>query len=307
VSFHREVLLYDGLDGLMAGALPFIRDGLEREEPTMVAVRAERIRVLREALGEAADGVRFVDMGELGRNPGRIMPAWRGFLTAHGRDGRPIRGIGEPVWAGRSDEELVECQLHEALLNVAFADADGFLLLCPYDRSALDEAVVRKACCIHPSIVEGRRRRRSAVYRNGDELLAPFDAPLPPPRSQVDVLAYDRRSLDDLRAVVADRGVAARLEPSRAADLVIAVNEAAANSVRHGGGNGVLRMWEDDDALICEIRDRGTVVDPLVGRSRPAPSQSSGWGVYIAHQLCDLVQLRSDRWGTAVRLYVRRT
>jgi anti-sigma regulatory factor (Ser/Thr protein kinase) len=305
VSFQHEVLLYDGLDGFMAGALPFLRDGLAGEEPTMVAVRAERIAVLREALGEAAGAIEFVDMGELGRNPGRIIPAWREFVATH-RDGHPIRGIGEPVWAGRSDEELVECQLHEALLNVAFADAEGFRLMCPYDRSALDEAVVREACCIHPSIVDGPRRRRSPVYRNGDELLAPFDAPLPPPRAPVEVLAYDRRSLDELRTVVADRGVAARLEPSRAADLVLAVNEAAANSVRHGGGNGVLRMWEDDGALICEVRDRGVVVDPLVGRSRPAPHESSGWGVYIAHQLCDLVQLRSDRWGTAVRLYVRR-
>ena len=306
MSFEHEVLIYDGLDGFLAGVLPFLRDGLEREEPMMVAVSAERIGALREALGDAADAVQFVDMVELGRNPGRIIPAWREFLSTNRRDGHPIRGIGEPVWAGRSDEELVECQLHEALLNVAFADAEGFRLLCPYDRSALDEAVVREACCMHPSIVDGRRRRRSPVYRNGDELLAPFDAPLPPPRAPVEVLAYDRRSLDDLRSVVADRGAAARLEASRAADLVLAVNEAAANSVRHGGGNGVLRMWEDDGALICEVRDRGLVVDPLVGRRKPAPHQSGGWGVYIAHQVCDLVQLRSDELGTVVRLYVRR-
>jgi anti-sigma regulatory factor (Ser/Thr protein kinase) len=306
VSFQHEVLLYDGLDGFMAGTLPYLRDGREAEDSMMVAVPAERIRLLREALGEAAHGVRFVDMVELGRNPGRIIPAWRDFLGSHQRPGHAIRGIGEPAWAGRSDEELVECQLHEALLNVEFADADGFRLLCPYDRSALDEAVVREACCIHPSILDGHGRRRSPAYRNGDELLAPFDAPLPPPRSPVEVMAYDRRSLDDLRTVVADRGAAARLEVSRAADLVLAVNEAAANSVRHGGGNGVLRMWEEDDALICEVRDRGLVVDPLVGRRKPAPHRSGGWGVYIAHQLCDLVQLRSDRWGTVVRLYVRR-
>jgi len=287
----------------MIAAVPFLREGLERGEPAMVAVRAEQIRALRGALGEAADPIRFVDMAELGRNPGRIIPAWRDFLTANRR---PVRGLGEPVWAGRRAEELVECQLHEALLNVAFADAEGFRLLCPYDRSALDEVVLREACCIHPSIVDGSRTWRSPGYRTGDELLAPFDAPLPPPRAAVEVLAYDRRSLDDLRASVAARSAVAGLEPPRASDFVLAVNEAAANSIRHGGGNGVLRMWEEGDALICEIRDRGLVVDPLVGRSRPALTQAGGWGVYIAHQVCDLVQLRSDRLGTVVRLYMRR-
>jgi hypothetical protein len=213
VSFQHEALLYDGLEGFMAAAVPFLREGLERGEPAMVAVRAEQIRALRGALGEAADTIRFADMAELGRNPGRIIPAWHDFLTD---ERRPVRGLGEPVWAGRRDEELVECQLHEALLNVAFADAEGFRLLCPYDRSALTEAVVREACCIHPSIVDGSRTRPSPAYRTGDELLAPFDAPLPPPRAAVEALAYDRRSLDDLRAAVASRSAVAGLEPPRA-------------------------------------------------------------------------------------------
>jgi MEDS: MEthanogen/methylotroph, DcmR Sensory domain len=44
-----------------------------------------------------------------------------------------LRGIGEPLFATRSADELVECQRHEALLNLAFQDAPGFWLLCPYD------------------------------------------------------------------------------------------------------------------------------------------------------------------------------
>jgi len=37
----------------------------------------------------------------------------------------------------RSPAELAECQLHEALLNVAFDVAIPFWLLCPYDLEAL--------------------------------------------------------------------------------------------------------------------------------------------------------------------------
>ena len=51
-----------------------------------------------------------------------------------------MRGIGEPIWADRSPTELIECQCHEALLNVAFAAAGDFHLICPYDTDAARRA-----------------------------------------------------------------------------------------------------------------------------------------------------------------------
>jgi anti-sigma regulatory factor (Ser/Thr protein kinase) len=86
---------------------------------------------------------------------------------------------------------------------------------------------------------------------------------------------------------------------------VLAVNELAANSVRHGGGNGVLRLWREDGSLVCEIKDRGIADDPLVGRRQPPPDQDGGWGVWLAHQVCDLVQFRSRQGGTVVRVHMR--
>ena len=67
--------------------------------------------------------------------------------------GRRLRGIGEPIWADRSPDELVECQRHEALLNLAFADAGDFWLLCPYDVDALDPDVIAEAHHSHPAVV----------------------------------------------------------------------------------------------------------------------------------------------------------
>ena len=81
--------------------VPFIRDGLAREEPVMVAVAQPRLRALQSALGPDADTVRFADMADLGANPARIIPAWREFTQQHAGPGRPVRGIGEPIWAGR--------------------------------------------------------------------------------------------------------------------------------------------------------------------------------------------------------------
>jgi anti-sigma regulatory factor (Ser/Thr protein kinase) len=304
-GFAHEALIYQGLDGYADALVPFLEEGLEADEPMLVAVGTERIEILQDALGEGAGAISFVDMTELGRNPGRIIPAWQAFLTTQRRDGEPVRGIGEPIWAGRGAEELIESQLHESLLNVAFADVDDFQLLCPYDATALDAAVVHEACCSHPAIVRDGERLPSASYRSGDALLAPFTTPLPPPRAAVEALAFDRDGLTEVRALVARRGEHAGLGRDRTADFVLAVNEAAANSVRHAGGRGVLRIWEDAGAVICEVRDQGVVDDPLVGRHRPEADQHGGWGVYIAHQVCDLVQLRSGPSGTAVRLHMR--
>ena len=67
-------------------------------------------------------------MEVIGRNPARIIPAWRRFVADHAtEDGGGMRGIGEPIWAERALDELAECQLHEWLLNLAFA-ADSFRL-----------------------------------------------------------------------------------------------------------------------------------------------------------------------------------
>jgi hypothetical protein len=78
----------------------------------------------------------------------------------------------------------------------------------------------------------------------------------------------------------------------------------ATNSLRHGGGRGVLRLWCAANAVVCEVSDAGRIDAPLVGRHRPAPTQTSGFGVWLANQVCDLVQVRSFPEGSVVRLHM---
>lgn len=288
--FRHEALLYDGPDGFLAGALPFIREGLEAEEPVLVAVGAERIALLEDALGTS--DVEYVDMAVLGRNPARIIPAWTEFRT---REEGPVRGIGEPIWPGRDGAELVECQLHEALLNVAFADAGPFHLLCPYDTAALDEAVLHEARCSHSHV----NAEPSRSFRAPERLLAPFEAPLAPPPAHARLLGFELDTLGEVRRMTEE--CATGLDAERREDLVLAVAEAAANSVRHGGGRGILRIWHEDGTVICELRDRGHIDDPLAGRRMPDSEQLGGRGLWIANSVCDLVQVRAG----AVRLHMK--
>src|SRR5947209_15693920 len=130
--FRHEAVLYAGSEQFSDACLTFIREGVEAGEPVLVMVPRAKIDALRSGLNGQADGVHFADMEEVGANPARIIPAWRRFVDDQSMTGRRMRGIGEPIWAGRSPDELVECQHHESLLNLAFAGAPAFHLLCPY-------------------------------------------------------------------------------------------------------------------------------------------------------------------------------
>jgi anti-sigma regulatory factor (Ser/Thr protein kinase) len=304
VAFRHQALLYAGADGFLEGTVPFLRAGALAGDAMLVVVSAAKIERLREALGRHAARVTFADMSRVGSNPARIIPAWRDFVDAH--PGRHLRGIGEPIWAGRSAAELVECQRHEALLNLAFAGADDFTLLCPYDVDALDPAVVHKAHESHPMLVEAGTTVPSALYADEATIAAPFAAPLPDPPADAHATAFDARTLRAARAVVAARAAAAGLSHERVGDLILAVNEVTTNSVRHGGGHGVLRIWVDDDTVICEIGDAGAITEPLAGRRKPSNGRVGGHGLWLVNQLCDLVQIRAFAGGGVVRLHMRR-
>jgi anti-sigma regulatory factor (Ser/Thr protein kinase) len=303
-TFRHEALLYAGEDGLVDGLLPFLSEGIEAGEPTLVVLDAGKIARLKSALGAAADQVQFADMAVVGANPGRIIPAWREFADAH--PNQPLRGVGEPIWAARPSAEMAECHRHEALLNVAFADRPGFWLVCPYDLETLDPMDVERACFTHPHVSEGGAERASG-YPGLDAHAAPFTEPLPAPPVEPVTLSFDADSLGVLRRFVADRAARAGLDSSRVEDLLLAVNEVAGNSVRHGGGEGVLEIWQDEKAVLCEVRDGGQIERPLVGRERPVTGQVGGYGLWLANQLCDLVQVRSFPLGSSVRLHMRVT
>jgi anti-sigma regulatory factor (Ser/Thr protein kinase) len=305
-AFRHEALLYAGPDGFLDGTLPFIEDGLAAEEPILVMVGPDKIELLHAALNSDARGVQFADMAEVGRNPARIIPAWSEYTEPHLASGRAVRGIGEPIWAGRSPAELVEYQRHESLLNLAFAGAPAFRLLCPYDTAALRPAVIAEAHGSHPVVRECGASRDSNAYRSADEAAAPFDQPLPEPPAQHDTLAFEAGMLDVVREFVCSHATEAGLSAARTADLVLAVNELTTNSLLHGGGEGDLLFWSDGDEAIWEVRDRGGIDEPLAGRERPGIDRVGGHGLWLVNQLCDLVQVRSYADGGAVRVHMRR-
>jgi anti-sigma regulatory factor (Ser/Thr protein kinase) len=297
-SFRHEALIYAGEEEFLAGTLPFLLDGLDAGEPVLVAVGRGNAALLEEELGAEATRVHFADMEALGRNPARIIPFWQEFVDEH--DGT-VRGVGEPLWPSRGAHEVDECQRHESLLNVAFDHNSSWALLCSYDGAALADEVLESVAASHRAVV------RNGVVEPGLAFLAEehcFAGSLPTHPATVAEVRFDLDSLADVRRQVEAEARLAGLAPLHASDLMVAANELAANSVAHGGGAGILRSWLEADRVIVEVEDAGEIVEPLVGRIKPLVTQEGGRGLWLANQLCDLVQIRSGAQGTVVRLHM---
>ena len=297
--FAHEAVFYDGPAEHARAVLPFIREGVAADEPILVALLPDVTAEVRDELGDDSRWVTFVDMADLGANPARIIPAWRQFLAAR-HHGGPVRGVGEPIWPGRRPAEMAEAVLHEGLLNVAFDDGPAWRLLCPYDVERLPADVIAEARRTHPTVSGDRR---GVAYGGHDHPQQLFTTELPPPPGEATRIDFGVEDLCTLRGVVRRLVGVARLDQDAGDDLVLATHELAMNSVQHGGGSGTLLTWQDPDALVVEVRDTGTIDDPLIGRTMPDFGGISGRGIWMANQLCSLVQVRSTSEGTQVRLH----
>lgn len=302
LAFHHEALFYAGgdqgfLDRTLAVVLRAVEDGAQ----VLVAVGPRRARALEDALGERAGDVRFADIQRVGLNPARIIPLWHEFMLAPGTGLR--LGIGEPVWPGRRPAELAECELHEGLLNLAFEGGPRWRLLCPYDLDGLDDSVIESARRTHPFVSGDDGAQRDGSYAGDPQ---PFVGSLPPPAAAiVRELAFGSDDLAELRLYLSAWAVQQSLSIEESEELVLALNELATNSIRYGGGRGIMRVWRDGETLLCEVRDDGQIDAPLVGRIRPRADARSGRGMWIVNQLSDLLQIRSSPAGTVVRIHKR--
>ncbi|MFJ9038544.1 anti-sigma factor RsbA family regulatory protein [Streptomyces sp. NPDC102406] len=301
-AFDHPALFYRDEQEYLAGTVPFVREGLAAGDPVAVAVPGPNLALIRDALGEQADDVRLLDMTRAGRNPGRIIPrVLRAFADSHPT--RRPRIIGEPIWAGRTETEYPACAQHEALINLAFQGRD-VTILCPYDTTALEESVLADAHATHPTIIRSGRRSDSDAYAP-EALVARYNQPLYAPLS-VAVTAYTRATLTTVRQDASRRAADLGLPASRLDDFELAVAELTTNSVVHGGGEGVLRVWAQNQHVVCEVHDAGLLDDPLAGRRLPAGDQRGGRGLLLVNVVADLVRIHSTPdHGTTTHAYFR--
>jgi anti-sigma regulatory factor (Ser/Thr protein kinase) len=292
--------MYGDTGGLMTGVVDFIGEGLDRDEAVQVVAPAAMISDLRDRLDGRGQRVSWADLTGAGTNPALIIPAMHVFASA--QTAPVARCVVDPGWDTRTAAEQCELIRHEALINLAFTGMP-VTVLCPFDAARLEPGILASAERTHPVLIRDGQAGPSSAYRAGAGLPAECDGPLDQPPLDAPRLAY-RAELAEVRSFAAARARAAGLVLARVGDLVLAVSELAANTYSHTSGEGMITAWVAAGELICQVEDTGYITDPMAGR-RPAPRTGGGQGLWIVHQVCDLVELRTGPGGTVTRVHMR--
>lgn len=302
-GFAHPAFLYRSSAEFLDHTSRFVLEALAADQPVLVALPPANLELLQRRMGPAGAQVLWLDMTDAGRNPGRILPT---VLTAFAdqHSGRRVAMIGEPIWAGRSAGEYAAAVQHEALINLAFADRPA-TILCPYDTARLSPTALADAARTHPDLIEGSVHRVSDDYTDPATVAADAVGLLPdPPPDAAALVLFDDGDLAKTRPFVEEHAARCGLSGTRLDELELAVHEAATNTVTHAPSPGVVRIWRDDHTVVCEIRDRGHIADPLAGRHPGGVDQEHGYGLLMIHQLCDLVHLHSHPAGTTLRMHI---
>jgi transcriptional regulator with XRE-family HTH domain len=174
-SLEHVALLYGSEEEFLARATPFVREGVENEECPLVVTTTDRIARLRQALADHSDGVEFVDSASWYSTPGSALNGYRDAIHRRRSDGFVwMRILGEPVWAGTSEEDIRRWIRYEAMLNLALA-AEPVTLMCPYDTRTVPEHVIHAAHQTHPTVAQPSGPVASAAYRDPEDLLVEID------------------------------------------------------------------------------------------------------------------------------------
>ncbi|TMK55605.1 MAG: response regulator [Actinobacteria bacterium] len=159
----HEALVYSTVQEFLAATIPFIREGLEGEEPVLVVTKEANLSAIRETLGMDAGTVNFIDAVAWYRSPPQTLEAYDRYVHTRLEEGAGrVRVIGEPVWPTPA-RAVAEWKRYESAINVAWASTPVWVV-CPYDAGGLPEEIVTDAKRTHPVIRTGRGTRPSPRY-----------------------------------------------------------------------------------------------------------------------------------------------
>lgn len=300
--FSHAVASYASTADLVAQAKPVITAALQRGEPVAIALRPSTERVLYPALGRPPGLV------SLSRPAGPDGLSGQTVAVRRARELRELTSGGHTVTVVSEHDSRCDgvdgrfWTEFDAALNVALADLP-VRLICFFPEFPLHLEVLDGARRNHPLYLFDGMLRPNPDYLPPQQVLSRQPASTPlllgPPDVRVRFNAWQLR---DVRAAIKQAATIAGFDRARTEDVILAVNEVATNAIEHGTSEAELSIWHDGNGLVCEVHDRGCLVDPLPGLRPPHPAQPRGRGLWIARQLCDVLHLWTDGEGTHVRI-----
>ncbi|SEV99976.1 MEDS domain-containing protein [Natrinema salifodinae] len=197
-STDHYALLYEDRDEQFAAAIPFIEEGLERDERCLyVADENPRDAVLNAMAERGIDVDAALDSGALSvvtpsdtyRRTGEfdrdaMVRFWEESLedaTSEG-DYAGIRAAAEMTWALSGDDDAAAdvnadfdlLTEYESVLNDVYRDED-YAVLCQYNRERFPDAVIYDVIRTHPLLVHDGVVSENVYYTPPEEFFGPED------------------------------------------------------------------------------------------------------------------------------------
>jgi len=302
VGYFHEAAYYDSDAQLLDIVVPFLREGLDVGEPTVVALGEAHTALVRRAIPNGS-GIRYLAGADMYARPAAAIHSYRQLMSNLVADGASqIRILGElePWMFGATWDWW--CR-YESAINRAYNDFPLWTI-CAYPTATTPPDVLADVVRTHPMTASpGARHHVNPDFVDPDVLLgrprAPADDPLqrrPPVAELTDPMPYDAR-----QAVLAAAPDAVRGRDLEA--FLTAVSEAVTNAIRHGQPPVRVRLWTDTDRILLTVTDHGPgPTDPFAGLLPRNGLEPGGLGLWLAHQLCSHVVMYRDHNSFTVRL-----
>jgi CheY-like chemotaxis protein len=162
---RHEALVYSSADELAERSLPFIREGLARDDQLLVVLREAQRTALERALGEHAARIEFADAVAWYQSPEHAFQQYSRYIDDHLERGAPrVRVVAEVIWPQISaTSEVAEWKRYEAGISEAMA-AVPVSFICTYNAQELPAGIVTDAQRTHPVLRTAEGARPSAHY-----------------------------------------------------------------------------------------------------------------------------------------------
>lgn len=306
----HDAFFYDSDEGLLSGALPFLRAGLDRGETTVLVCSERKSALLTESLGEAPRLLCLSDE-QVYRLPARTLSTYQDLLEVSASKDVRVRVLGEIPYL-RPGTDRAEWLRYESVLNHLLAPY-GTWVVCGHDTREVPADILADSELAHPSLFTADASASNPRYVAPEEFLHRQDCTAPhplestPPVLQVEDLrgVDELRTLrDGLRHALPTQGVLS----DAVHGFVTAVTEVVTNALRHGRPPVTVRVWGSPHRSVCTVTDRGQGFDEPCTGYLPADGVDplgGTAGLWVARNLCDRVGFSLDPEGFTVRLTAR--
>lgn len=308
IDAQHAGLPYERVDRFLEAAVPYLNAGVEKGEAVIAVTSKRNLDALRAELGPAARHIDLFENAQWYDSPARALTRYLTYWGQRCESGWvPLRMLGEPVCPHHDGQQVERWTAFESGINELMRWMP-VRMLCAYDLS-LRTNRLHHVEISHPHMAAGASTEKSSRFIEPESFrFSRWSTPLSTPKTGALCVPFERETLATLRASIEKFASEYGLKSAERIDLHLAVGEAAANAIKHGGGAGTLRMWRAGGEVVADVVCfEGRFDDVMLGYLAPPAMAQSGRGMWMIRQLCDWVEIRPRPRGSTVRMHLRVT